>query len=126
MYLMLKVPKDALFESFLMTKSFNPLSLWRITCWDFPRKLTTITISRCMFWICFSYVRITVSDKNTHLPVFKLCVFRVYLRNHFTYKKVISIYLHPCLKSFHLKKEFLKSGHKISWYFQKRCFARKK
>ena len=30
------------------------------------------------------------------------------------------------LKKFQMKKEFLKFGHKISWYLQKRCFARKK
>ena len=68
----------------------------------------------------------TVSNKNTHLADFETCVFRGYLRNHLSCKKVFYIYLHPCLKSFQMKKEFLKSGHKISWYLQKRCFARKK
>ena len=67
----------------------------------------------------------TVSNQNTHLPVFEICVFRVYLRNHLSYKKVFYIYLHLCLKNFPMKKEFFRSGHKISWYFQKGCFARK-
>ena len=56
----------------------------------------------------------TVRNKNTHLAVF-----RGYLRNHLSYKKVIYIYLHPCPKSFQMKIYFLKSGLKISWYFQK-------
>ena len=41
-----------------------------------------------------------MSNKKTHLAVFQTCVFRVYLRNHLSYKKVISIYLHPRLKRF--------------------------
>ena len=74
----------------------------------------------------FHYIVIQSVTKiqNTHLPVFQICVFRVYLRNHLSYKKNIYIYLHPCLKSFQMKN--LKTYHKISWYFQKRCFARKK
>ena len=28
-----------------------------------------------------------VSNKNTHLPVFEICVFRLYLQNHLRYKK---------------------------------------
>ena len=48
----------------------------------------------------------TVSYKNTHLAVIETCVFRVYLRNHLTYKKLIFIYSYPCLKSFQMKKEF--------------------
>ena len=56
----------------------------------------------------------TVSNKNTHLPVFEICVFRLYLWNHYRCKKVSNFYLYPCLKSFQMKKEFLKSGHKIS------------
>ena len=39
----------------------------------------------------------TVSNKKTHLAVFKICAFRVYLRNYFSYEKVIYIYLHPCV-----------------------------
>ena len=39
----------------------------------------------------------TVSNKKTHLAGFETCVFRVYLRN---------IYLHPCLQSFQIKKNF--------------------
>ena len=35
----------------------------------------------------FNFFR-TVSNKNTHLAVFKTSVFRVYLRNHLSYKKV--------------------------------------
>ena len=65
----------------------------------------------------------TVSNKKTHLAVFGTCVFRVYLRNHLSYKKVIFMYLHPRLKSFQIKKKFFKSGHKISCYLQKRSFA---
>ena len=56
----------------------------------------------------------TVSNKNTHLADFETFVFPGYLRNHLSYKKVFNIYLHPFLKSFQMKKEFLKSGHKIS------------
>ena len=48
---------------------------------------------------------VTVSNKKTHLAVFETCLFRVYLRNHLSYKKVIYIYLHPCLKSFQMKKD---------------------
>ena len=40
----------------------------------------------------------TVSNKNTHLPVFENCVFLVYLWNLLSCKKIIKIYLHPCLK----------------------------
>ena len=38
----------------------------------------------------------TVSNKYTHLADFETCVFRVYPRNHLSYKKVIYIYLNPC------------------------------
>ena len=48
----------------------------------------------------------TVRNKNTHLPVFEVCVFRVYLWNHLNYEKFIYIYLHSCLKSFQMKKYF--------------------
>ena len=59
-------------------------------------------------------LRFTESNKNTYLADFETCVFCGYLRNHLGYKKVIYIHLHPCLKSFRMKKYFLKSGHKIS------------
>ena len=72
------------------------------------------------------YYNHTVSNKNAHLTDFETCVFHGYLRNHLSYKKVIYIYLHPFLKSFQMKKEFFKCSYKISWYLQKRCFARKK
>ena len=49
--------------------------------------------------------RYAVSNKNTHLADFETCVFRVYLRNQFSHKKVFNIYLHPCLKSFQIKKK---------------------
>ena len=48
----------------------------------------------------------TVSNKNTHLAAFETCVFRVYLRNHLSYKKVIHVYQHPCLKSFQIIANF--------------------
>ena len=48
---------------------------------------------------------ITVSNKNTHLPAFEVCVFRVNLRNHLSYKKVIHIYLYTYLKGFQMKKK---------------------
>ena len=35
-----------------------------------------------------------------YIAVLETCVFCVYLRNHLSYKKIINIYLHPCLKSF--------------------------
>ena len=56
----------------------------------------------------------TVINKKTHRAVFETCVFRIYLQNHLRYKKVILICLHPCLKSFQMKKEFFQFGHKIS------------
>ena len=73
----------------------------------------------------------TVSNKKIHLTDFETCVFLVYLRNHLSYKEVIFFYSHSCLKSFQIimfqmQKEFFKSCHKISWYLQKRCFARNK
>ena len=34
----------------------------------------------------------TESNKNTHLADFETCVFREYLRNHLSYKKVFYIY----------------------------------
>ena len=70
----------------------------------------------------------TVSNKNIHLPLFEIGMFFFADISGTTWaiKKVFYIYLHPCLKSFQMKTEFLKSGHKISWYFQKHCFARKK
>ena len=40
---------------------------------------------------------ITVSSKNTHLPDFETCVFRGYLRNHLSYKKVIYVHLFAAL-----------------------------
>ena len=52
----------------------------------------------------FSLVSYTVSNKNTNLADFETCVFRGYLRNHLSYKKHYKIYLHPCLKSFQMKK----------------------
>ena len=33
---------------------------------------------------------ITVSNKKTNLPDFETCVFRVYLRNHLSYKKLFT------------------------------------
>ena len=45
-------------------------------------------------------ILLTVSNKKTHLAVFETCVFRVYLRNHLSYKIVFYIHLHPRLKSF--------------------------
>ena len=48
----------------------------------------------------------TASNKNTHLDVFETCNFRVYLRNPLSYKNVIYIYLHPCLKSFQINEDF--------------------
>ena len=65
-------------------------------------------------FLVYGKVLHTVSNKNIHLPVFEICVFRGYLRNHLSSKKVFYIYLHPCLKSFQMKKKFLRSGHKIS------------
>ena len=52
-----------------------------------------------------SYTTHTVSNKNTHLPVFEISVFRVYLRNHLNYEKAIYIYLHSSLKSFQMKQD---------------------
>ena len=48
--------------------------------------------------------RYAVSNKNTHLADFETCVFRGYFRNHLSYKKILQIYLRPCLKSFQMKK----------------------
>ena len=54
----------------------------------------------------------TVSNKKTHLVDWETCVFRVNLRNQFSYKKVIYIYLHPRLMSFQMKKGFFQSDPK--------------
>ena len=51
-----------------------------------------------------SSYRSTVSNKNTHLADFETCLFRGYLRNHLSCRKVFNIYLHPCLKSFQMTK----------------------
>ena len=45
-----------------------------------------------------------MSNKKTHLADFETCVFRVYLRNGLSYKKVNYIYLHPRLKTFQITK----------------------
>ena len=37
-------------------------------------------------------------------------------------KKSITISSHPVLKSFQLEKDFVKSGHNISWFGTKRWF----
>ena len=57
---------------------------------------------------CFflTYCLSTISNKKYILPVFEISVFRVHLRNHLSCKKVIFIYLHPCLKTFQMKKNF--------------------
>ena len=59
---------------------------WQLLVWNHPEKKKN---------------EIKVSNKKTHLAVFGTCFFRVYLRNH---EKVIYIYLHPCLKTFQIKK----------------------
>ena len=107
---------EVLFEFLLYIEA-----TWRIE--KILMEQSTTLLSKSFIIECCSY---TVSNKNTHLPVFEVCVFRVYLRNHSSYDKVKYIYFHPCLESFQIKQEFLKSGDKISWYLQKRCFARTK
>ena len=59
-------------------------------------------------------INVTVSNKKIHLAVFETCVFRVWA----TKKLFTSI----CI----LVWRAFRSGHEISWYLQKRCFARKK
>ena len=61
----------------------------------------------------------TVSNEKTHLDVFKICPFRVYLRNLLSYKKVIYIYVHSCLKSFQI-------WSKNQLIFAKTLFCQKK
>ena len=77
------------------------------------------------FWLLSFKMNDLQSVTKIHIYLFlKYVFFRVYLRNHLSYKKVFYIYLHPCMKTFQMKKN-LKSGDKISWYFQKRCFSEK-
>ena len=66
------------------------------------------------------------NKKKPHLADFETCVFHVYLRNHLSYKNVFHIYVHPCLKSFQIKKEFFKSGHKNQLIHAKMMFCQKK
>ena len=54
----------------------------------------------CIYF--YDYIR--VSNKKPHLADFETCVFRGYLRNHLSYKKVFNVYLHPFLKSFLMEK----------------------
>ena len=70
------------------------------------------------------YVR-TVSNKITHLAVFEAFVFRVYLQIHLCYKKLFYIYLHPCLKSFQMKKQSFKSGPKSADIYEKTVLPEK-
>ena len=77
---------------------------------SFASKLTKIkflkeiqALTNFSFNFCCQY---TVRNKNTHLPAFETCVFRVCLRNHLRYKKVSYFYLHPCQKSFQIKNNF--------------------
>ena len=57
-------------------------------------------------------------NKKTHLADFVTCVFRVYLRNHLSYEKVIYIYIQFIVvwRAFRWK---------IRWYLQKRWFKKK-
>ena len=63
----------------------------------------------------------TLSNKKTHLADVETCVFR----NHLSYKKAIYIYLHPCLKSFQMKKQSFKSGPKSADIYEKTVLPEK-
>ena len=52
------------------------------------------------FEVCQMKGTHTVDNKKTRTPCFQTYVFPVYLRNHLSYKKIIYIYSHPCLRSF--------------------------
>ena len=71
-------------------------------------------------------VTITVSNKNTHLADFETCVFRGFLRNHLSYKRVTYIYMHPCLKSFQIKKNIFEIRSQNQLIFTKTLFCQKK
>ena len=92
-------------------------------CYTVSNKKTHLAVFANMLVNKYCY---TVSNKKTHLADFETYVFRIFLRNHLSCKTFLDIYLHPCLKSFQMKKkEFFKSCRKISRYLQKRCFVRK-
>ena len=74
-------------------------------------------------WVLSSLIhRTTVSNKNTHLANFETCVFRGYLRNRLSYKNVLYIYLHPCLKSFQMKNNFWNPVSKSADIFKNAVF----
>ena len=83
--------------------------------------------SKAYSWIRHDWISTcTVSNKNTYLPVFEICVFRVYLLNNLSLKKVIYIYLYPCLKSFQMKKIFFEIRSQSQLIFWKTLFCQKK
>ena len=71
-------------------------------CISFIVQAQKISISNSYF--VRNRVHVQSVTKSTHLPLFEICFFRVYLRNHLNYEKNIYIYLHSCLKSFQMKK----------------------
>ena len=90
----------------LLTKQ-KYASLFQFTWSCFIRGFTSLTViekekSRVLLqhitlkhknpWdLLFHLLMCTVSNKKTHLPDFETFVFRVYLRNHLSYKKVLYI-----------------------------------
>ena len=68
----------------------------------------------------------TEGNKKTHLTILETCIFRVYLRNHLSYKKVVKIYLHSRLKSLQMKKRIFQIWSQNHLIFSKTLFCQKK
>ena len=81
------------------------IAFWlRVTNYRSPKN-DLLFLGICNFQWSIIQIWYTVSNKNTHLADFETCVFRGYIRNQLSYKKVFNIYLHRCLKSFQMKNE---------------------
>ena len=68
----------------------------------------------------------TKGNKKKHLTILETCIFRVYLRNHLSYKKVVKIYLHSRLKSLQMKKRIFQIWSQNHLIFSKTLFCQKK
>ena len=66
-----------------------------------------------------------MSKKKTHRADFEPWVFSAYLENHLSYTNLFSSICILFWRAFSWKQKFFKSGHKISWYFQKHLFSGK-
>ena len=99
---------------YLLTSSKNFLYLW---IFDSPKNFS--------YWKRFIQ-KDRNSQKKRNLAVYEAIVFGLYLRNLLRYKKSFFYFLHQFLKSFQMKKEFVKSVHIFSWFCAIRWFFNKK